>query len=139
MKIIRPDKKRQKKQKKLPPIRTISSDGFEILTGRNNYQNDELTFRIASPFDTWLHVKNRPGSHTVILNPDRKELPDTTLYEAACVAAKNSSAGESGTKVEVDYTLCRCVKKPAGSPPGKVVYTNQKTILAIPQGDGDVE
>lgn len=139
MKIIRPDKKRQKKQKKLPPIRTISSDGFEILTGRNNYQNDELTFRIASSFDTWLHVKNRPGSHTVILNPDRKELPDTTLYEAACVAAKNSSAGESGAKVEVDYTLCRCVKKPAGSPPGKVIYTNQKTILAIPQGDGDVE
>ncbi|MBQ9950422.1 MAG: NFACT family protein [Clostridia bacterium] len=125
-------KKGQKKQKKLPPHKFMSSDGYEIYVGRNNYQNDELTFRIASPHDIWLHVKDRAGSHTVIINKDGGTVPDSTLYEAAVLAAKNSSAGEGGAKVEVDYTFRRYVKKPAGALPGKVIYTNQKTILVVP-------
>jgi len=136
-KYLRRDQKRQKKVKKQPPLRYISRDGFEILVGRNNYQNDELTFRIASAFDVWLHVKGRPGSHTVIINHTRQDVPDTTVYDAACIAAYHSSAGQSGATVEVDYTLVRYVKKPAGALPGKVIYTNQKTILAVPGITGD--
>lgn len=132
-KYIRPEQgqKRKRAVKHNKPERYVSSDGYEILVGRNNYQNDELTFKIASANDIWLHVKDRPGSHTVIINPEHNQIPDTTLVEAATLAAKHSSAN-SGAKIEVDYTLCRYVKKPTGALPGKVIYTNQKTIIVIP-------
>ena len=132
-KIVRRDKKKQKKEAKKPSFKYISTDGFEIAVGRNNVQNDELTFRTAKPNDLWLHVKDRPGSHTVVFNPERETIPDSTVYEAACIAAYHSSAGDGGAKVEVDATLCRFVKKPAGALPGKVIYTNQKTYLVIPK------
>ena len=121
--------KQAKKPKKQPPKRFVSEDGYEVLVGRNNVQNDELTFKTASPYDIWLHVKDRPGSHTIIINKNRGEaVPDSTLLFAAKLAAENSSAG-AGVKVEVDYTLCRHVKKPSGALPGKVIYTNQKTLV----------
>lgn len=133
LKFIRREQKAKRKKavKKSMPSRFISSDGYEIYVGRNNYQNDFLTFKIASANDMWLHVKDRPGSHTVIINKDKAvSIPDSTLYEAAVLAAFYSSAG-TGAKAEVDYTLCRYVKKPSGALPGKVIYTNQRTLLAV--------
>ncbi len=103
-----------------------TSDGFLVLIGRNNLQNDKLTMKTAENYDIWLHTKNIPGSH-VIIRAEGKEISETAIYEAAVLAAKNSKASAAG-KVAVDYTFKRYVKKPAGARPGKVIYTDYKTI-----------
>lgn len=108
----------------------VSSDGFPILVGKNNRQNDELSFKIARPRDLWLHVKTYPGSHTLVVT-NGLAVPDTTLYEAAVLAAIHSKANTSG-KVEIDYTEIKFVKKPPGAKPGMVTYSNFKTILVPP-------
>lgn len=124
---------KSKKEKPLPPIEFISSDGFRILVGRNNVQNDILTLKTAMNYDMWLHVQKHAGSHTVIV-ADRKEITETAIYEAACIAAYHSKAKNSSS-VPVDYTLIKNVKKPTGSKPGKVIYNTYNTIYVTPSKD----
>ena len=122
--------KNAKAPKAAPPLKFRSSDGFEILVGRNNIQNDKLTLKTALPDDMWLHTQNIPGSH-VIIRADGGNIPDNTIVEAAQLAA-TCSKGRNGTKIPVDYTLARYVKKPNGAKPGMVIFTNNKTILVDP-------
>jgi len=112
--------KGNKKQAKSKPLHYISSDGFDIYVGKNNYQNDELTFKIATGNDWWFHAKASAGSH-VIVKTEGKELPDRSFEEAARLAAYYSKAKEQG-KAEIDYIQKKHVKKPNGSKPGFVVY-----------------
>ncbi len=102
------------------PFHYISSDGFHIYVGKNNYQNEELTFKFASGSDWWFHAKGMPGSH-VIVKSGGKELPDRTFEEAARLAAYYSRAREQD-KAEIDYTEKKNVKKPNGAKPGFVIY-----------------
>ncbi len=124
-------KKGQKDPKPLPPLEYRSAEGFKILVGRNNSQNDKLTFKIARKGDIWLHVQKIPGSHVIVMAEDR-EIPDATIELAAQIAAYHSSASES-LKAEVDYTPVSQVKKPAGALPGKVIYHSYKTVLVSPR------
>ncbi|MDO5402513.1 MAG: NFACT RNA binding domain-containing protein [Eubacteriales bacterium] len=110
------------------PFHYISSDGFDIYVGKNNYQNDELTFKFANGNDWWFHAKNMPGSH-VLVRTNGKELPDRTYEEAASLAAYYSK-GRKLDKVEVDYVIKKEVKKPAGSKPGFVVYYTNYSLMA---------
>ena len=112
------------------PNQFISSDGFTILVGKNNKQNDYLTLRIADPEDIWMHTKNIPGSH-VIIKCAGKDVPDETLYEAAMLAAYYSK-GRMSSQVPVDYTMKKHVKKPSGSKPGMVIYETNSTIYVTP-------
>ena len=121
---------KQKKDKPLPPIEFKSSDGFTILVGRNNVQNDVLTLKTAKNYDMWLHVQKHAGSHTVIV-ADKKEITETAIYEAACIAAYHSKAKDSSS-VAVDYTLIKNVKKPVGAKPGKVIYNTYNTVYVTP-------
>lgn len=102
------------------PFHYLSSDGFHIYVGKNNYQNDELTFKFATGGDWWFHAKGMPGSH-VVVKSEGKELPDRTFEEAAKLAAHYSKAHDQN-KIEVDYLQRKNVKKPSGSKPGFVVY-----------------
>ena len=110
------------------PLRFRSSDGFEILVGRSNIQNDELSFRIARRTDLWLHTQRIHGSH-VILRTDGLEPPQTTLEEAASLAAYYSQGRKAG-RIPVDCTQVRHVKKPSGAMPGAVLYTDYVTLTA---------
>ena len=112
--------KGSKKPAKSKPLHYISSDGFDIYVGKNNYQNDELTFKMATGNDWWFHAKASAGSH-VIVKTEGKELPDRSFEEAARLAAYYSKAREQG-KAEIDYIQKKHVKKPNGSKPGFVVY-----------------
>lgn len=112
------------------PHHYISSDGLDIFVGKNNRQNDSLTLRTASSNDIWLHTKEIPGSH-VIIRKQQGEVPDSTLLEAATLAAYYSKARMSST-VPVDYTTVRNVKKPSGAKPGMVIYENYRTIFINP-------
>lgn len=118
------------REKPLPPLKFRSSDGFEILVGRNNYQNDRLTLKTAVGGDLWLHTQKIAGSH-VIIRADGAEIPDRTIEEAAILAA-TCSKGRNGTKIPVDYTRARYVKKPNGAKPGMVIFTNYQTVLVDP-------
>ena len=110
------------------PFHYISSDGFHIYVGKNNYQNDELTFKLATGNDWWFHAKKMPGSH-VVVKAENQELPDRTFEEAARLAAFYSK-GKQQDKVEVDYLQKKNVKKPAGAKPGFVVYyTNYSMVI----------
>lgn len=102
------------------PFHYISSDGFHMYVGKNNYQNDELTFKFATGNDWWFHAKQKAGSH-VIVKTEGQELPDRTFEEAARLAAYYSK-GREQNKVEIDYIQKKHVKKPAGAKPGFVVY-----------------
>lgn len=121
-----------KKQKtnlpKSKPLHFLSSDGYHMYVGKNNYQNDELTFKLANGGDWWFHSKTIPGSH-VIVKTDKQPLPASTIEEAARLAAYYSSGRESG-KVEIDYTLKKHLKKPNGAKPGFVIYHEYSSILA---------
>ena len=112
--------KGSKKPAKSKPLHYISSDGFDIYVGKNNYQNDELTFKMATGNDWWFHAKVSAGSH-VIVKTEGKELPNRSFEEAARLAAYYSKAREQG-KAEIDYIQKKHVKKPNGSKPGFVVY-----------------
>jgi predicted ribosome quality control (RQC) complex YloA/Tae2 family protein len=112
------------------PMHFISSTGLEIYVGKNNIQNDYLTIKFAGPNDIWLHTKEIPGSH-VIVQTAGKQIDDTTLEEAANLAAFYSKAKNS-TKVPVDYTIRKNVRKPNGSKPGMVIYENNKTVYIDP-------
>ncbi|MGI6084537.1 MAG: Rqc2 family fibronectin-binding protein [Acetivibrionales bacterium] len=116
---------------KVLPQKIISADGFEILIGHNNKQNDKLTLKLARHEDIWLHIKNFAGSH-VVIKTEGKEVPDSTIIEAAQYAAWFSKA-RSSTKAEVDYTHVRNVKKPSGAKPGMVIYVNYHTVIVTPK------
>ena len=121
---------KERKIKPLGPIRHVSASGYEILIGRSNTQNDELTFKTARRTDIWLHVQKLHGSHVIIRAEDTR--PDEgTILEAAALAAKYSQAAGSG-KVAVDFTMVKNVKKPSGALPGKVIYTNYETVTVEP-------
>lgn len=122
---------KQKREKSLPPLEFVSSDGFRILVGRNNVQNDILTLKTAKNYDMWLHVQKQAGSHTVICS-DNKEITETAIREAAIIAAYHSKSAESSS-VAVDYTLIKNVKKPVGAKPGKVIYNTYNTVYVTPQ------
>lgn len=109
------------------PFHYLSSDGFHIYVGKNNYQNDELTFKFAAGNDWWFHAKGIPGSH-VIVKTNGKELPDSTFEEAARLAA-HYSKGRDQEKIEVDYLEKKNVKKPNGSKPGFVVYYTNYSMM----------
>lgn len=118
------------KETKLVPKRYRSDDGFLILVGRNNVQNDQLTLKDARGRGVWFHTKNIPGSHTIVVS-DGQEVPDSTLNQAAIIAAANSKAADSA-QVPVDYTLIKNVKKPRGAKPGMVIYVNYQTAYVTP-------
>ena len=122
--------KKQKSEKNRPqqPCVYRSDDGFEILVGRSNLQNDELTFKIARRTDFWLHTQKIHGSH-VVIRCEGERPPDRTIEQAASLAVWHSQ-GRAGGKTAVDCTQIRFVKKPSGALPGKVIYTDAQTILA---------
>ncbi|MBR5246607.1 MAG: NFACT family protein [Clostridia bacterium] len=122
---------KNKKEKPLPPMEFKSSDGFKILVGRNNVQNDVLTLKTAMNYDMWLHVQKHAGSHTVII-ADKKEITETAIQEAAYIAAYHSKSKNSSS-VPVDYTLIKNVKKPTGAKPGKVIYNTYNTVYVTPE------
>ncbi|HWL24366.1 MAG TPA: NFACT RNA binding domain-containing protein [Ureibacillus sp.] len=123
--------KKKKKPTKPEPEKFYSSTGIEISVGKNNKQNDYLTFKIAKKSDIWFHTKDIPGSHVVIHS---NEPDETTLFEAATLSAYFSKARGSSS-VPVDYTEIRQVKKPNGSKPGFVIYFEQKTLYVTPDED----
>ncbi len=120
-------KKKVKSQKKSNYLKYRSSDGYEILVGKNNIQNDKITFKIATKLDLWFHIKNMPGSHVVLRIGDGS-FSDQTLIEAASLAAYFSKA-KNATKVSVDYTKRKNVKKQSGAKPGMVIYETYNTIV----------
>ena len=113
------------------PLHYISSDGYDIFVGKNNTQNDEITFHMADSRDIWFHANDMPGSHVLLKSGGRSmdELPDRVFEEAAALAAYYSSGRQQG-KVEIDYLERRNVKKPSGAAPGFVVYYTNYSILA---------
>ncbi|MBQ2266367.1 MAG: DUF814 domain-containing protein, partial [Clostridia bacterium] len=122
---------KQKKSLKPQFNEFVSNEGYKIIVGKNNLQNDYLTLKLAAKNDLWFHTKNIPGSHVVIFC-DGKEVSDETLLFAAKLAAQNSKAATS-SQVPVDYTHVKFVKKPNGAKPGMVIYTTNKTIFVNPQ------
>lgn len=124
------NKKESKKESK--PMHFISSDGFDIYVGKNNTQNDYLTLKFANSQDIWFHTKQIHGSHTVIKLGIDKDVPKTTMMEAAKLAAYYSKARES-SQVPVDYTQVKNVKKPNGAKPGMVIYDNYNTVYVHPE------
>lgn len=132
--------KRHNKGKKVrsvksKPLHYISSDGFHMYVGKNNFQNDELTFKVANAGDWWFHANDIPGSHVIIKGEQAKELPDSTFEEAARLAAYYSS-GRTDSKVEIDYTKRGNLKKPKGAKPGFVIYHTNYSIIAVPDITG---
>ncbi len=123
---LRRPKGKAPKQGQLPPKAFQTSDGFTVLVGRNNRQNDVLTLKTAAKTDIWLHTKDIHGSH-VIIRTDGKPVSEQAILEAAQLAAYHSKARES-TNVPVDYTLVKHVSKPAGAKPGMVIYVKNKTV-----------
>lgn len=130
-------KEKGKRQEKSKPFHYLSSDGFHIYVGRNNYQNEEITFQMANGGDWWFHAKGMAGSH-VIVKTGGQELPDRTFEEAASLAAWYSKAKEQ-TKVEIDYIQRKHVKKPNGSKPGFVVYYTNYSMTISPDISGLME
>ncbi len=123
-------KQRDKRAKPADYYRYLSSDGFEILVGRNNTQNERLTLHTARGRDLWFHTKNAPGSHTVVMSEGR-DIPDTTREEAAQLAVLHSSQAK-GIKVAVDYTEVRNIRKTGDLKPGMVLYEKYETAYITP-------
>ena len=122
-----------KAEKRIPGTRSyLSSDGFEILVGRTARDNDYLTFKVAKPNDLWLHTGDYSGSHVVVRNATRKDVPHRTIIEAAQLAAQFSQARKD-PKVDVHYTQRKFVSKPKGAAPGLVRLTRFKNITVAPK------
>ena len=115
------------------PFHYLSTDGFHIYVGKNNYQNEELTFKLASGNDWWFHAKGIPGSH-VIVKTDGRELPDRVFEEAGALAAYYSK-GRGSEKVEIDYIQKKHIRKVAGAAPGFVIYHTNYSLVAAPRAD----
>lgn len=125
--------KKSSKPEKIPGVRRyLSTDGYEILVGRGSRDNDHLTFRVAQPNDLWMHAGDYPGSHVVVRNPTRKEIPHRTLIEAAQLAGRFSQASED-TKVVIHYTERKFLSKPKGAAPGLVRLSRFRSITVEPK------
>ena len=124
------------KQKKSTshPYHYISTDGYDIYVGKNNYQNEELTFKVATGNDWWFHAKGIPGSHVILKSNNEEELPDRAYEEAAALAAFYSKAKDAD-KVEVDYIQKKNIKKVAGAAPGFVIYHSNWSMVATPRAN----
>ncbi len=134
-KLSEPAKKT--KEEKIPGVRRYrSSEGYEILVGRTSRDNDHLTFRVAKSSDIWFHAADYPGSHVVLRNPQRKQVPPTAIAEAAQLAAKFSQA-QASPKVAVNYCERKFVTKMKGFAPGEVRLSSFKTILVEPREAGE--
>lgn len=116
------------------PYHYISSDGYDIYVGKNNYQNEELTFKVATGNDWWFHAKGIPGSHVILKSNNEDELPDRAYEEAAALAAFYSKAKDAD-KVEVDYIQKKNIKKVAGAAPGFVIYHSNWSMVATPKAN----
>ena len=127
------EKNKRPKNRKFSFLEDISKEGYRILIGKNNLQNDFLTTKLATKSDLWFHVKNFPGSHVVVFSQGG-EVSEETILKAALLAAFNSKCSNS-SNVAVDYTPIKYVKKPAGAKPGMVIYTTNKTVFVTPKGD----
>lgn len=119
------------------PIHIILDNGFEIYIGKNNYQNEEISFKIATGNDWWFHAKNIPGSH-VIVKCDNKELPDEIFEIAGSLAAYYSKAGKQ-QKVEIDYTQKKHLKRVSGAAPGFVIYHTNYSMICTPKSIAEIE
>lgn len=126
---VNPKKQKQTASK---PMHFVSSDGFDIYVGKSNAQNDYLTLRFANSSDWWFHTKNIHGSHTVIKLGLDKEVPKSTITEAAQLAAYYSK-GRNSSQVPVDFTRIKNVRKPNGAKPGMVIYDHYNTIYVTPK------
>lgn len=125
--------RKQAEPARIPGVRHyVSSDGYEILVGRAAKDNDHLTFRVARPNDLWMHAADYPGSHVIVRNPTRKEIPQRTIIEAAQLAGKFSQASED-TKVVIHYTQRKFLAKPKGAAPGLVRMSNFRSITVEPK------
>ncbi len=124
----------QTKKKKAPMLEYRTSEGFKVIAGRNNTENDALTFKLAGPKDFWFHTKDIPGSH-VILFTEGSPLTEELVYQAASIAAFHSK-GKNSKNVPVDYVQVRYVKKPNGAKPGMVIFTNNRTVYVDPELPG---
>ena len=133
----KPGDKGKGKTSKSKPHHYISSEGYDIYVGKNNYQNDELTFKFATGADWWFHAKEIPGSH-VILKSKKGEVTDKAMEEAAALAAYYSG-GRGSSKVEIDYSLKKNIKKPGGAKPGFVVYYTNYSMSIAPDISGLTE
>ncbi len=125
--------KKQKQPKELPPLEFRTSDGFRVLVGRNNVQNDKLSLKVASKSDMWLHTQKIPGSHVIIFG-DGRDISDEAIEEAAVIAAYHSKARDSSL-VPVDYTKVKALKKPNGAKAGMVIYHEYYSIIVNPDKD----
>ena len=125
--------KRKMKQGKLPPLRFESTDGYPIYVGRNNRQNDELTFKLARKDDIWCHASKVHGSH-VIISCGGTQPPDDTVTQAAQLAAYYAETG-GGQNIPVDVTAVKQVKKTPGGKPGMVIYHTYRTVIVNPYPD----
>lgn len=139
--FLKPERKNNKKKTRkspakgdqktaLTPETYTTRDGFHIRVGKNNAQNDRLTLKSSKPYDIWLHVKDVPGSH-VVVESENRQIPESTLKQAAILAAFFSKA-QNSSNVPVDYTEIRNIWKPNGARPGHVLYKNQKTLFVNP-------
>lgn len=126
------------KTAKSRPFHFVTPDGFELYVGKNNYQNDELTFQLANGGDWWFHAKGIPGSH-VVLRTGGREVPDSLFTVAGSLAAYYSSGRDAGGKIEVDYLQRKNVKKPNGAKPGFVVYYTNYSLVVTPGIDASLK
>lgn len=133
--FIKKHRNGKKEKIKSKPFHYISSDGYDIYIGRNNYQNDELTFKFANGNDWWFHAKGMPGSHVIVRNDKEGPMPDRVFEEAGKLAGFYSKGRESD-KIEIDYLQKKNVKKPAGSAPGFVVYYTNFSLTIHPDISG---
>lgn len=131
--LIKNKKEKNKKSSNISssPMKFISSSGLSILVGKNNKQNDLLTLKIADIDDLWFHTKDIPGSHVILKINSSKDVDETSIHEAAILAAYYSKARNS-SNVAVDFTQRRNVKKPSGAKPGMVIYEKNKTLFVNP-------
>lgn len=134
----KPMKKNGVKKEESRPLHYISSDGFHMYVGKNNLQNDRLTFKFANAKDLWFHAKQMPGSHVIVKLEGAEDVPDATYEEAARLAAYYSS-GKTSPKVEIDYTRRGNLKKPPQANPGYVIYHTNYSMVALPDIHGITE
>ena len=129
-----PGKKKLRESEKAKPLRFLSSDGYELYVGRNNYQNEKLSFQLADGGDLWFHGQPSPGSHVIARTGGKplEELPDRLFLEAASLAAFYSSRRKE-QKVEVDYTFRKELKRVPGAAPGFVIYHSNYSLSVMPE------
>ena len=132
--FIKKNRSAKKEKSKSKPFHYRSSSGYDIYVGKNNYQNDELSFKVATGNDWWFHAKGMPGSH-VIVKANNEELPDHVFEEAGRLAGYYSK-GRNNEKIEIDYLQKKNLKKPSGAAPGFVVYYTNYSLVIEPDISG---